>query len=84
MNAARAQRRTTEPPAFALVEEAVHLLRGAAAGTWAVYFAGTVPFGLGVLFFWAHTTWFQPTAGDVAWGALGLAILFTLMKAGQT
>lgn len=79
----RAARRRTEPTAIGLVEEAVHLLRQAPAGAFAIYYAGTVPFALGLLFFWAHTTWFRPAGETIAWGALGLVGLFALMKAAQ-
>src|SRR5688572_29649412 len=39
-------RRMLEPRALELVEEAVHLLRGASAATLAIYYAGAVPFVL--------------------------------------
>lgn len=79
----KSARRTLEPPALELVEEAVHLLRGAPTATLAIYYAGAVPFVLALLFFWAHATWFQPSAEQVAWGALGLVALFLAMKAAQ-
>jgi hypothetical protein len=79
----KSARRMLEPSPVALVEEAVHLVRGASAATLAVYYVGTVPFVLGLLFFWAHTTWFQPSPEQVAWGALGLVGLFTGMKVAQ-
>lgn len=79
----RAARRATEPAAIELIEEAVHLLRCAPAGALAVYYAGAVPFVLGLLFFWAHTSWFHPSGDIVAWGALGLVALFVAMKTAQ-
>jgi hypothetical protein len=79
----KSARRILEPPALQLVEEAVHLLRGASAATLAVYYAGAVPFVLGLLFFWAHATWFAPSGEQLAWGALGLVALFLAMKAAQ-
>lgn len=81
--ASRAARRVTEPAAIELIEEAVHLLRRAPVAALAVYGAGTVPFVLGLLFFWAHTTWFQPSGETVTWGALGLVALFVAMKTAQ-
>jgi hypothetical protein len=66
--------------AIELIEEAVHLLRSAPAGVFAIYYAGSAPFILGLLFFWAHTTWFTPPAAAVAWAALGLVVLFAAMK----
>lgn len=68
------------PSGVQLVEEAVHLLRGAAPAALAIYYAGTVPFALGVLFFWGHATWFYPPAADLAGEALGLVLLFAVMK----
>lgn len=76
-------RRQLEPSPLQLIEEAVHLLRRAPAATLAVYYAGTVPCVLAGLFFWAHTTWFQPSAEEVAWGALGLVVLYAVMKTAQ-
>lgn len=77
-------KRTNEPSAIELVEEAIHLLRRAPIEALAIYYAGTVPFVLGLLFFWAHTTWFLPSSAEVAWGALGLTLLFVSMKALQS
>ena len=63
------------------MEEAVHLLRGAPSGTLFIYYAGSAPFILGLLFFWAHTTWFTPATTTVAGTALLLAAAFAVMKA---
>ena len=41
------------PGALDVLEEAVHLLRRAPAGTLAWYYGATLPFVLGGLFFWA-------------------------------
>jgi len=76
-------RRTTEPTVIALIEESVHLLRRAPAALLLSYYAGAVPFVLGLLFFWAYTTWFRPPGAVVAWGAFGLVGLFAAMKAAQ-
>jgi len=59
----------------------MHLLRGAPAGALAVYYAGSAPFVLGVLFFWAYMTWFAPPPAANAWAASGLVVLFAAMKA---
>lgn len=77
-------KRPDEPSAIEWVEEAVHLLRRVPVEAFAIYYAGTVPFALGLLFFWAHTTWFLPSGAVVAWGALGLTILFVIMKTLQS
>lgn len=74
----------SEPSAVELIEEAVHLVRRAPASALATYYFGAVPFVLALLFFWAHTTWFRPSGASVAWSALGLALLFGLMKALQS
>jgi len=66
--------------AIGLVEESVHLLRRTPVGALTVYYAGTAPFALGLVFFWARTTWFRPSDTAVAWAALGLVVLFALMK----
>jgi hypothetical protein len=83
MSAASLPAGAREPSAIALIEEAVHLLRRASPGTLALYYLGAVPWVLGLLFFWAHTTWLAPTPATVAWAALGLAALFTLLKVAQ-
>lgn len=70
------------PRAVDLVEEAVHLLR-AHPGELGLYGAGTAPFAVGVVFFWAYVTWFVPGDGAVALGALALALLFGVMRAAQ-
>ncbi len=69
------------PGAMELIEESLHLLRGAPKGILAIYVAGTVPFVLGFLFFWAYVTWFTPPAALLAWASCGLAALFAAMKA---
>ncbi len=74
------RRKAVGPAALELVEESVHLLRRAPAGTLAIYYAGTAPFVLGVVFFWARTAWFRPSDERVALGALGLVGLFAWMK----
>lgn len=71
------------PSAVHLVEEAVHLLRRAPVSTWAIYALGSCPWVLGLLFFWAHTTWFAPSSSTIAWSALGLALLFVGLKTMQ-
>jgi hypothetical protein len=76
-----AAREARGPASLELIEESVHLLRRASAGTLAIYFAGTVPFVLGFMFFWARTTWFRPSDAALAWAAFGLVGLFAGMKA---
>ncbi len=73
----------TEPNAIELIEEAVHLLRCAPVSTLVIYYLGAVPFLLGLLFFWAHTTWFRPMDDELAWSALGVVGLFMSLKVMQ-
>jgi hypothetical protein len=68
------------PGAIELIEESLHLLRGAPKGVLAIYLAGTAPFVLGFLFFWAYVTWFTPPPSVIAWAACGMAFLFAAMK----
>ncbi|HEY5041248.1 MAG TPA: hypothetical protein VIK53_04540 [Verrucomicrobiae bacterium] len=66
--------------AFDLIEEAVHLLRTAPAATLAVYYAGAIPFVLGLLFFWTDMSR-SPFAGQhLAEASLGVGALFLWMK----
>lgn len=71
-------------PAFELLEEAVHLLRGAPAGVFVAYYAGAVPFVLTLLYFWADMSRGALAGGRCAGGALLLAVLFVWMKVWQS
>ena len=81
MKATRAN--DTGPGAVALVEEAVHLLRGAPAAAWAIYLAGATPWLLALAWFWAASSWFAPRPAETLWHALGLAVLYVWLKAAQ-
>ncbi len=70
------------PRAVDLIEEAVHLLRRHPERL-AGYYATSGPFAVALVYFWAYVTWFAPLDGEVAAGALLLALLFGFMKAGQ-
>ena len=76
----RPSQATAGRPALDLLEEAVHLLRGAGAGAWLQYFAGSVPFALALLFFWADMSCGLHAGQRTASGALGLMALFVWMK----
>lgn len=79
--AARKKKTVTDGiSALQLIEEAVHLVRRAPAGTLVIYYAGATAWALGFLFFWAHTTWFAPTAETLLWTSLGLTVLFAVLK----
>jgi hypothetical protein len=82
MSAGRAH--ALEPPAAELIEEAVHLLRRAPVGWFALYLVGVGPFIIALLFFWAWVTWARPPTEEIAWAALGLVPLFLWMKAIQS
>jgi uncharacterized protein DUF4129 len=62
-----------------LYEEAVYLLKRAPASALAAYYAGSLPFVLGFLFFWADMSQSAFAYDHCAPAALGLALLFTWM-----
>ena len=69
--------------AYGLIEEAYVLLRTTPVATHAVYFIGTVPWVLGVVFFCSAMA-FDPRGGElVTGGALGLTGLYFWMKIWQ-
>jgi hypothetical protein len=51
------RRAATERPMLDLAEEAVHLLRSAPAHLFGWYLLGTLPFILGLLYFWTDMSW---------------------------
>jgi len=66
--------------ALRIIEETVHLLRTAPGLLLSVYYLGSVPFVLGLLYFWADMSR-SPNANEYsAAAALGLAFLFVWMK----
>src|SRR5882724_476416 len=76
----RRARRQHGRGAFDFIEEATHLLRTAPAATLAVYYAGTVPFILGLLYFWADMSRSPFASQHLAEAALGVGALFLWMK----
>lgn len=71
------------PNALAVMEEALLLLRTAPAAAWLPYSAGTAPFILALIFFWADMS-----RGARAWErcaaeALALTVLYAWMRAGH-
>lgn len=76
-------KRDDEPGVLDLMEEAAHLLRRAPASAWATYVAATVPFVLGLLYFWADMAHSPLAADHVEAAALGLALLYVVMRTGQ-
>ncbi len=68
---------------LATAEEAVLLARRAPASAWVCYLAGSVPFILGLLYFWSDMSRGAYAHERCAPAALGLALLFIVMKCGQ-
>lgn len=66
-----------------LVEEAAYLLRSAPPGALAAYYAGTLPFTLAFLFFWADMGSSATAYEHCAPAALGVAAAFLWMSAWQ-
>ena len=81
MSSGASRSRLSGPSAIELIEESVHLLRRTSPLAFCIYFGGTAPFVLALIFYWARTTWFQPEPADVALSALGLVGWFAVMKA---
>ena len=75
-----APRRQQGKGAIELIEEATQLLRTAPAAVWASYYLGTLPFVLGLLYFWADTSRDPFANQHLTAAALGMALLFLWMK----
>lgn len=71
------------PRAAELVEESLCLLLRASPAAWLIYFAGAVPWVLGLGHFWATASWFSPRPAELALRALGLAALYLWLKVAQ-
>jgi len=76
----RADRRRQGLGAIELIEQALHYLRGAPPATLASYYLGTLPFVLGLLFFWADMSRSALADEHLVGAALGVALLFLWMK----
>ncbi len=63
-----------------IVEEAVHFLRLAPATLLLSYYVGSLPFILGLLFFWADMSRHGYASDHLYVGSLGVALLFIWMK----
>ena len=76
--------RLSGPAALDLIEEAVHLLRTAPTRALTAYYIGSVPFILGLLYFWADMTqsaFAREHCGTASWAMVGL---FIWMKSWQS
>jgi len=76
-------RRPAGPGALETIEIAVHLLRAAPVATLATYYAGALPFILGLLFFWADMSRSPFAPQHAVAASLGLAGLFVWLKFSQ-
>jgi uncharacterized membrane protein len=76
----RAPRRQQGKGGLEIIEEAVHLLRTAPSGALAAYFLGSLPFVLGVLYFWADMSRNPFAYQHLATASFCLALLFLWMK----
>jgi hypothetical protein len=70
--------------AIDLLEEAVHLLRGAPLSVHAIYAAGVLPCAMGFLYFWADMSRGAYARDHANLAALGMALLFLWMKFWQS
>ncbi len=73
-------RAVTETAAIEIVEEAIHVLRGAGVRTLALIWTGAIPFALGVLLFWRDMTHYDRNAALCAWESLLLVALLLWMN----
>ena len=69
--------------ALDIIEEVIHVLRRAPFRVVASYYVGTLPFVLGLLFFWADMSKSAYARAHLAQGAFVLALLFVWMKTWQ-
>jgi len=81
---ARRSKGRGEHGAIELIEQAVHLVRTAGGTTLATYLIGTLPFVLGLLFFWMDTSRSAFADRRLAEASLAVAVLFVWMKCWQT
>ena len=70
----------TRQAATSLIDESVHRLRLAPAGTLPIYYAGALPFILTLLYFWADQAHSPDAEAHGSAAALGIAGLFLWMK----
>jgi len=80
----KAGRKIHANSAIRLIEETVFLLRSAPAALLSFYYTGTVPFVLGLLYFWADMSRSANAFQYNAAAALGLALLYVWMKVWHT
>ena len=71
-------------PALDLIEEATHLLRSAPLGVHLCYYTGSIPFVLGLLYFWSDMSRGAFAYDNISGSSLKLAFLFLWMKCWQS
>lgn len=74
------QRRGKGTGPVQIIEESLHVLRNLPLGILAAYFVGSLPFVLGLLYFWADMSRSAFAAERCTSASLGLAALFVWMK----
>jgi len=74
---------TDEMSGLTIAEEAIHLLCHTPLHIWAYYHIGTIPFIMGLLFFWSDMSRSAFAAERCLKASLGLAFLFIWMKCWQ-
>ena len=67
-----------------ILEETMHFLRVAPVSLFLCYYVGSLPFVLGVLFFWADMSRSPFAADHLSVASLGIALLFCWMKIWHT
>ncbi len=77
-------RRQLRKSAIRILEEAFHLLRLAPGYLLPYYFIGSLPFILGLLYFWSDMSRNAYAADYCAIASLGIALLYIWMKSWQT
>ena len=78
------RKQQTDKGAFEIIEEVFHLLRMVPAGTIASYYVGSLPFILGLLYFWTDMSKGAFAYAHLPGGAVIMSLLFIWMKAWQS
>ncbi len=73
----------TDKPALELIEEAINLIRCSPGNILSTYYIGSLPFMLGLLYFWADMSRGGSAPEHVVEASLGMAFLFLWMKCWQ-
>jgi hypothetical protein len=80
----KSRRKKQHKSAIRMIEETVHILRSAPVALLSVYYFGSVPFVLGLLYFWADMSRGANAHEYSTMAALGLAFLYAWMKFWQS